>query len=228
MLTQYSLIQINAYSLDVLEVFHFQDQDDNSLHDNVHATLSKGEANNGSSYDIDQEEMMIWCDNNKWYKLSDFMVEDGRCVPLEPNQWASAIADAERFVTKDFNDIERMRSRNQDLKDSNGANYFVGDKVFKVSRGGPIPDPSIFCGDPIKLIHNQRIPTAEMVRFYGTEVAEHKLNPMMQCNIPHDQTIRLSEYRQHLQWSYVTYHMMPRKGNNTKYKVLLRSWGWDV
>jgi hypothetical protein len=31
MSTQYSLIQINAYSLDVLEVFHFQDQDD--IHD---------------------------------------------------------------------------------------------------------------------------------------------------------------------------------------------------
>jgi hypothetical protein len=87
MSTQYSLIHINAYSLNVLEVSHFQvqDRDDSKLYDNVRATLSIGEANGGTSYDIDQDKMMIWCNNNKWYKLSIFMVEDGRCNPLVPN-----------------------------------------------------------------------------------------------------------------------------------------------
>jgi hypothetical protein len=59
MSTQNSLIRINAYSFHVLEVVHFQDQDDSKFYDNVHATLLTGEENNGSSYDIDQDKMMI-------------------------------------------------------------------------------------------------------------------------------------------------------------------------
>jgi hypothetical protein len=61
------------------------------------------------------------------------MIDNGRCIPLVPNHWANALADAGRFITKDFNDIGRMVCRNQNLKDSIGANYFVGNIVFKIS-----------------------------------------------------------------------------------------------
>ena len=50
---------------------------------------------------------------------------------------------------------------------------FVGDIVFKVSRGGPIPDPSVFGEDPIKFILNPNIPNSEIEHLYGTEVAKH-------------------------------------------------------
>ena len=50
---QYSLIQVNAYSCDVLEVFNYQDHDDHTFYDNVRAILSAGEAHTGSSYHIE-------------------------------------------------------------------------------------------------------------------------------------------------------------------------------
>ncbi len=175
---------------------------------------------------IDVEEMMIWCKDDQRHQLSIFMVDDGKSVCLVPKHRANAMADAGRFVTKKFNDIGTTRSCNQDVKDSNGVNYFVGDIVFKVSRGGPIPDPSVFGEDPIKFILNPKIPNAEMECLYGTEMAKHMLNPRMQYSIPCDQTISLSKYRQSLQWSLVTYHMMPRECNNTQFKALMRTWGW--
>jgi hypothetical protein len=56
---QYSLIRVNAYSRDVLEVFNYQDQDDHTLYNNVRAILSAGEAHTGSSYHIEQTKIMI-------------------------------------------------------------------------------------------------------------------------------------------------------------------------
>ena len=65
MLIQYSLIRVNAYSRDVLEVFNYQDQDDHTFYDNVRAILTTGEANTGSSYHIEQDKIMIWCQNKQ-------------------------------------------------------------------------------------------------------------------------------------------------------------------
>ena len=133
-----------------------------------------------------------------------FMVDDGRCVPLVPNHWANAMTEAGRFDTKNFNDIGTLANHNQDLKDSYGANFF-GDIVFKVPRGEPTPDPSVFCDNPIQFILSQKIPSTEMVHLYGKEVAEHKMSPLMQFTPPDSQTISIqwseNEYREHLQGS---------------------------
>ena len=91
---QYSLIRVNAYSCDLLEVFNYQDQDDHTLYGNVHAILSAGEAHTGSSYHIEQTEIMIWYQNNTRNKLQVFMLDDGRCVPLVPNHRANAMTEA--------------------------------------------------------------------------------------------------------------------------------------
>ena len=114
------------------------------MNNNIRASLSKGEANTGSSYDIEQDEIMIWCNNKKWNTLHVFMVDDGRCVSLVLNHRANALAEAGRFDTKNFNDIGTLRNHNQDLKDSYGTNYFFGDIVFNVPRGEPTPNPQAF------------------------------------------------------------------------------------
>jgi hypothetical protein len=172
---------------------------------------------------------MIWCQNNKWNKLQVFMVDDGRCVPLVPNHRANTMFEAGRFDTTHFNDIGTLVNCNQDMKDSSGANYFCDNIVFKVPRGEPTPNPSLFGDNPIQFILSWKIPSAEMVSLYGREVAEHKMNPLMQFTILDSQTtIWLSEYMEHFQWPYVTYHLMPNNCNNTAFKALLRAWGWDV
>ena len=160
------------------------------------------------------------------------MVDDGRCVPLVPNHWANAMTEAGRFDTKNFNDIGTLANHNQDLKDSYGANFF-GDIVFKVPRGEPTPNPSVYGDNPIQFIQSQKIPSAEIVRLYGREVAEHKIGPQPRCvccrpNIDSQTTIRLSEYREHLQCRHVGYHLMPNNCNNTAFKALLRAWGCDA
>ncbi len=80
---------------------------------------------------IDVKEMMIWCEDNQRHQLSKFMVDDGRSVCLVPNHRANTMADAGRFVTKKFNNIGTTRSCNQDVKDSNGVNYFCWQYSFQ-------------------------------------------------------------------------------------------------
>ena len=161
------------------------------------------------------------------------MVDDGRCVPLVPNYQANVMTEAGQFKTKNFNDIGILANRNQDLKDSYGVNYFFGDIVFKVPRGEPTPNPSVYGDNLIQFIMRRKIPSAEMVHLYGREVAEHKIGPRLRCvcchpNIDSQATIRLSEYREHLQCHHVGYHLMPNNCNNTAFKVLLRAWGCNA
>jgi hypothetical protein len=79
---------------------------------------------------------------------------------------------------------------------------------FQSTKREPTPDPSVFGDNPILFILSPKIPSAEMVCLYGREVAEHTMSPRIQFAIPNSQTtIQLSEYREHFQWHYVTYHL---------------------
>jgi hypothetical protein len=59
--------------------------------------LPSQEANNGSIFMIDAEEMMIWCKDDQRHQLSVFMVDDGRSVCLVPNHRANAMAKLLHF-----------------------------------------------------------------------------------------------------------------------------------
>jgi hypothetical protein len=59
--------------------------------------LPSREANNGSSFMIDAEEMMIWCEDDQRHQLFIFMVDDGRSVCLVPNHRANAMAELLQF-----------------------------------------------------------------------------------------------------------------------------------
>ena len=68
--------------------------------------------------------------------------------------------NAARFTTKTFDTIGHCQ--NQNLKDSWGSNYFVGDVYFQVPAGYPFPDLLVFGDNPIHFIMQDRRPSDQM------------------------------------------------------------------
>ena len=116
--------------------------------------------------DDKRQEIDVWVD------------EEVRDKNLQPNHRANALAEAGRFKNMLFDDIGKRHrvTKNQQLKESQGANYFVGDVCLVVKGGKPYPNFNVG-ENPIKFITNINPPSQGMITRYGEDLAKKMIDP---------------------------------------------------
>ena len=123
--------------------------------------------------------MSFWCLDDKRQGIDVWVDEDGRDMKLQPNHRANALADAGRFKTMAFDDIGKRHrvTNNQQLKESQGANFFVGDVCLVIKGGKPYPNFDVYGDNPIKFIRNINTPSRSMISRYGEDLAKKMIDP---------------------------------------------------
>ena len=178
---------------------------------------------------IERKTLLFWGDDGKRHDFDIFADENGKSKSLPPNHRLNAMINAARFTTKTFDTIGHCQ--NQNLKDSWGSNYFVGDVYFQVPAGYPFPDLLVFGDNPINFIMQDRRPSDQMKKKYGEEVARNMLNPRMKKNLPSHFSGNVGQYIKRLnklEWVFVDYHLMTNRCDDDSYKMLIRSWGYGT
>ena len=123
--------------------------------------------------------MSFWCMDDKRQEIDVWVDEEGRDKNLQPNHRANALAEAGRFKNMLFDDIGKRHrvTKNQQLKESQGANYFVGDVCLVVKGGKPYPNFNVYGENPIKFITNINPPSQGMITRYGEDLAKKMIDP---------------------------------------------------
>ena len=184
------------------------------------ATMSHYEGK-GSIY-FSKAKYALWCSDGKRYNVEIFYDEDGLNKGLPPNHRINAMVHLGRFTNKNFNYIGD--TRNQQIKDTWGSNYFVGDVIIKVVVGKPIPDISVFGDNPIQAIFAQHRPNNRMVSKYGREKAIMKFSPIHKKVMPTG--LVTADSWENADYEFVDYHILPINCEDQEYLDLLESWGW--
>ena len=123
--------------------------------------------------------MSFWCMDDKRQEIDVWVDEEGRDKNLQPNHRANALAEAGRFKNMLFDDIGKRHrvTKNQQLKESQGANYFVGDVCLVIKGGKPYPNFNVYGENPIKFITNINPPSQGMITRYGEDLAKKMIDP---------------------------------------------------
>ena len=123
--------------------------------------------------------MSFWCMDDKRQEIDVWVDEEGRDKNLQPNHRANALAEAGRFKNMLFDDIGKRHrvTKNQQLKESQGANYFVGDVCLVIKGGKPYPNLSVYGDNPIKFITKTNPPSQGMITRYGEDLAKKMIDP---------------------------------------------------
>ena len=164
----------------------------------------------------------LWCSDGKRYKVEILFDDDGLSKKLQPNHRFNAMVNLGRFTTKSFDYIGK--SRQQDIKETWGSNYFVGDVIVKVVEGKPIPDCSIFGENPIKSIFAQHIPNTRMINKYGREKAMMMFSPFHKKRMPTG-LVNATSWED-APWEFKDYHIFHPDSLDAEYTELLK--GWEV
>ncbi len=233
-MSSYRLLRINASGVHPETIAHLEEfNDGNDKRDNIQSLLTY---KNKDAYQkwksvitdeclfIEHGTYSMWCKDNKRHQIRTFCDEKGRSKGLLPNHRANAMIDAGRFTTREFDFIDI--TRNQNLKDSWGSNYVVGNLICEIELDGDndaiIPDSRIFGDNPIQFILSHETVSTKMKATYGSDLAMNKLNPRMKYKFS---TSTICEDRLKPKWEFVDYHCMPNDCIDEEYKMLLRSWG---
>ena len=128
---------------------------------------------------VECKELTLWCEDNARREFLVLCDENGLDNRLLPNHRANALVSAGRFTDHNFNDIgtRSNRTKNQDLKDSQGCNFFVGDVFILVEKDTVAPDMSIYGDNPLEWILEFKEPSERMINAYGKNIAIHKIAP---------------------------------------------------
>ena len=203
----------------------------NKVKELITSTATAGMVQSGSQ---DSDVVMVeginlnfWATDGTKRAFRVYCDEEGKSKGLPPNHRVNAMVDAARFISNSFDCV--YRSRNQELKDTYGSNYFVGDVYFEIPTGYPTPDLAIFGDNPIDFIMQTRKPSDQMRRAYGAEVARNMISPLMKKNLPSyfgGNLEQMAEMLNNLEWVTVTYDITTGGFTGDSYQALLRSWGY--
>jgi hypothetical protein len=185
-------------------------------------TMSHYKGGGGDTIYLRPVKYTLWCSDGKRYKVEILFDDDGSHKGLLPNLRFNAMVNLGRFTTKSFDYIGK--SRQQEIKETWGSNYFVGDVIVKVQEGKPIPDCSIFGENPIKSIFAQRIPNTRMINKYGREKAMMMFSPIHKKVMPTGMIT--ADSWENAPWEVSDYHLIPKKGADDEYLELLKGWGF--
>lgn len=172
---------------------------------------------------IAKNKYTLWCSDDKRYKVEILCDEDGYNKGLLPNHRMNAMVDAGRFTSKKFDYIGK--SRNQDVKECWGSNYYVGDVIIKVVSGKPIPDCSIFGDNPLDFILHGHLPNKRMFNKYGPVLTLHMFWHADTMVVPRG--IVSSDYFNNPDWETTPYWTARTGEDDPEFIALLKSWGYS-
>ena len=176
---------------------------------------------------VESTNLMFWCDDGKTHAFDIFADDDGKSKCLLPNHRVNAMIHAARFTSSSFDTV--THSRNQEMKDTYGSNFFVGDVYIILPSGCPTLDLFIGGDNPIDFIMQKRTPSNQMMQEFGQELADNMINPRMKRNIPSSYSGTRGQFREMLNnsdWVFVDYNLITNRCDDNSYKELLRSWGY--
>ena len=133
-----SLICINASNL-LTKTWSDVDLQNENDYTEVKGYLVASMTSGSESLILKRQTMSFWCTDGKRHKLDYLCDGEGKDKYLLPNHRVNALIHAGRFTSKDFDNI--APSRNQELKDTWGSNYCVGDVYFVLPDGCWMPKP---------------------------------------------------------------------------------------
>lgn len=218
-----SYLKINANGSTPTEVVDLSDVPKADRMDELRKNLSHSAMGGSDRIFLDSSTYTLWCSDGKRYKVEIVFDDDGNHKGLIPNHRINAMVNLGRFTSKKFNYVGK--SRNQDIKDTWGSNYFLGDVFVKITTGRPLPDISIFGSSPIlSIVGHDFIPSAKMSATHAD--AEGMLDPRRaradygNPNSPKNAGGML--------WEFKDYHIIHKECRNVEYITLLKSWGVSV
>lgn len=229
----YTLFRVSATRVDTPTITEMASMVPDEIYELVRNTLDC-DALEGSRFHF-------WCTDGLRHELVVYCDEERREPKvLEPNHRANAMADAGRFVTRDFNWTDD-ESTNQKMKESQGSNYFFGDVVIVVSGADSLPNISVYGANPLRFIFTIKKPFASMIDIHGSEATAlfkthyalaHKLTDENVLAIQRgfrDGLSREEVMATCVSMAYVRYHFAPklRPGAvyNPEFLNLLNQWG---
>ena len=210
-----SYLKINANSSTPKEVVDLTGVPKDEILEELKKSMEHCGMGGSNEIFLSRSTYTLWCSDGKRYKVEVLYDDSGQPKGLVPNHRINAMVDLGRFTSKKFNYIGK--SRNQDIKDTWGSNYFVGDVFVKVTAGRPIPDIEIFGSNPLRSILSQYCPeimsptpSPKMIRLHGLEKSKRMFDPT------------LSEL------GSGDYPVIPKTCRNVEFIALLKSWGFGV
>lgn len=223
------LIRINANGFNPIEITQRKDFSNNDVYANIVSLLSykkqgiggkwlKGDQN----FPLGGTKFKIWCSDGERHDVDTYYHDEGIENNLLPNHRANAIISAGRFTSKDFDTLD-IDCINQELKESCGSNFIVGDIVCKIPEGHPIPDMNIYGGSPIHFIMTPRVPSQLMIGEHGAQTAKNMVKYNMIRLLPN--TV---EDLRNPKWELTMYELIPSKCSSRVFIRLLQSWNIDV
>jgi hypothetical protein len=186
--------------------------------------------------DLESQDYTFWCTDGLRHELRVYMDGEGRDPKaLEPNHRANAMADAGRFVTTDFN-MTDDESRNQQLKEAQGSNYFFGDIIIVNGERDPQPDMSVYGQNPVRFITTIKTPSVDMIANLGERNALFKthyaLVHVLAINISSEENVSREDLADRCNNTvYQPYYLAPRLRDissdsyNHGFSRLMVSWG---
>ena len=190
--------------------------------DRVWDELKKTMSHKGTIY-LRPAKYTLWCSDGKRYKVEILFDDEGLTKKLLPNHRFNAMVNLGRFTTKKFDYIGQ--SKQQDIKECWGSNYFVGDVIVKVVEGKPIPDCSIFGDNPIQSIFEKRLPNTRMINKYGREKAMGMISPIHTKKMPTG--LVNADSWENAPWEITQYRATTSDAPDD-YLELLKGWGVEL
>jgi hypothetical protein len=212
-----------------MEVFNGDDFDNCGFYENALSLLShKKRGKDGrwpkgdSNLSIDGTTFKLWCIDGSRHNIDVVFDEQGLDKSLIPNHRANAAIFAGRFLSREFNHVD-VDSNNQQLKDSWGSCFIVGDLICRIPQGTPIPDLNVFGDNPIEFILSSRLPCPAMIREHGAQVAKNMMSYNMMKSPPNTMDEVMNP-----RWERTTYELIPKECSSKVYIRLLKSWNIDL
>ena len=231
----YLFLRINANRVNPYDIIHINEFETEDPYENSGSILShfyRDESGLSRAGDpdifIERESFLVWCQDGKRHTMELYCDENGKEKGLPPNHRVNAMIHAGRFTTKMFCDVD-SKSRNQKLKDSWGPNYCVGDVLWKVPSGKPMPDTCVYGDNPILFIMEERTACAQMKIEHGEENSTSMMQATMKKKqLPQGISLSMAEIAHHEAnpvWEHVGYHVQSTQASeDSGYKALLSSW----
>jgi len=221
-MTNYSYLRINA-NTDIPQVFvNLDDIKKGEEFENLRPLFSHStDYTYKEDLFLGRSKYSMWCSDGKRYNVQIYYDTEGLEKGLLPNHRVNAMIDAGRFTSKKFDYIGK--TRNQDIKETWGSNYFMGDVIIRLTTGKPIPDCAIYGENPLKFLMDIKKPNRRMINKYGEEASLMMIHPFYTKKMPTG--LVTSDDWENADWEKEDYHIIPRRCENTEYFELLKSWG---
>lgn len=156
-MTAYTLIRIPTQGQVPCEFLNFQaDEPEDKLYDHLRRECGwTGDGVSSAGAWVSYNNYKFYDINGKHKSYEVYFCGEGLDLNLQPNHRANAMAGAGMYLPSGSPD---ENSRQFQLKQAWGCNWFVGDIVIRIKKGQVLPDCAIYGENPFKWMLERATP----------------------------------------------------------------------